>query len=125
MKIETSDGDILDKISILELKQELIEDKNKLVNINRELNTLQESCIKLINNTKIKQLYRELKDTNRKLWEIENTIRIKEKNQEFDHQFITLARSVYFTNDKRAEIKKQINTLTQSNFVEEKSYEKY
>lgn len=125
MKIETSDGDILDKISILELKKELIEDKAKLVNINKELNILYESCTELINNPKIKHLYINLKETNRKLWMIENSIRVKESKKEFDYEFTNLARSVYFTNDRRAEIKKEINTQLESKITEEKSYQKY
>lgn len=125
MKIETSDGDILDKISILELKQELITDKTKLININKELDTLYESCRELLNNSKTKNLYIKLKETNRKLWTIENTIRIKEKNKEFDSEFIELARSVYYTNDERAKIKKDINVELKSLIIEEKSYENY
>jgi regulator of replication initiation timing len=125
MKIEVSNGEIVDKFSILEIKLNRIKDKSKLENISKEIKEL-EKYIKLIleeNNT-IK-LYLELKNVNENLWDIEDSIRNKERLKNFDSEFIELARSVYFTNDKRADIKKQINNLTGSKLIEEKSYEKY
>ena len=128
MKVEVSDGEILDKMSILEIKLDKIENVQKLANIQKEYNTLKET----IGETPWYEhvfrnygFYWQLKEINETLWEIEDEIRIKEKNQEFDDVFIKLARQVYKTNDKRAEIKKEINVYTGSNLLEEKSYEDY
>lgn len=125
MKIDVSDGEILDKISILQIKSKKITDKNKLSNIHKELNYLLDICNDLFKYIDISKLYNQLFDTNNKLWEVEDKIREKERQKLFDQEFIHLARQVYFTNDLRSEIKKQINITTQSNFIEEKSYEKY
>ena len=128
MKVEVSDGEILDKLSILEIKLNKIEDVQKLTNIQKEYNTLKET---IGEPTWYEHVFRnygfywQLKEINETLWEIEDEIRIKEKNQEFDNVFIELARLVYKTNDKRAEIKKEINIHTGSNLLEEKSYEDY
>ena len=122
MKIEISNGEILDKITILRLKLEHIFDKEKRANIIREYDFLKEVSEKIKYSD---NLYHELYLVNKALWKIEDDIRNKEKNKEFDEEFIELARSVYFTNDKRSEIKKKINLETNSEFVEEKSYEDY
>jgi len=128
MKIEVSNGEILDKLSILEIKIDNITDEFKLNNVKREHYVLKEA---LGEPTWAAHVFREygfydqLKEVNEQLWVIEDKIRIKEKNQEFDSEFISLARSVYETNDKRAEIKKEINIYTKSNLIEEKSYEEY
>lgn len=122
MKIEISNGEILDKITILRLKLEHIFDKEKRANIIREYDFLKEVSEKIKYSD---NLYHELYLVNKALWKIEDDIRNKEKNKEFDQEFIELARSVYFTNDKRSEIKKKINLETNSEFVEEKSYEDY
>ena len=128
MKVEVSDGEILDKMSILEIKLDKIENVQKLANIQKEYNTLKETIGEppwyehVFRNY---GFYWQLKEINVTLWEIEDEIRIKEKNQEFDDVFIKLARQVYKTNDKRAEIKKEINVYTGSNLLEEKSYEDY
>ena len=128
MKVEVSDGEILDKMSILEIKLDKIENEDKLANIQKEYNTLKETIGEppwyehVFRNY---GFYWQLKEINETLWEIEDEIRIKEKNQEFDDVFIKLARQVYKTNDKRAEIKKEINVYTGSNLLEEKSYEDY
>ena len=122
MKIEISNGEILDKITILRLKLEHIFDKEKRANIIREYDFLKEVSEKIKYSD---NLYHELYLVNKALWKIEDDIRNKEKNKEFDQEFIELARSVYFTNDKRSEIKKKINLETDSEFVEEKSYEDY
>ena len=122
MKIEVSNGEILDKITILKLKLEYIHDQEKRVNIIKEHDFLKEISDEI---NYPEDLYDELYLINKALWKIEDDIRNKERNKEFDQEFIELARSVYFTNDKRSEIKKQINLKTDSQFVEEKSYEKY
>jgi hypothetical protein len=124
-KILISNGEILDKFSILELKQNKILDKNKLKNINIEISYLKNICFSIINTFKIINLYEELKQTNELLWNIEDNIRLKESKKEFDNEFIELARNVYKTNDKRAHIKKIINQISDSEIIEEKSYEKY
>ena len=116
-------GELIDKITILEIKQ-IYMTGIKLKNINKEMkllkNILQEQNLE-INIDLIKNL----KKINKKLWEIEDNIRIKESKQEFDEEFINLARSVYIENDKRASIKKEINQKYNSDLVEEKSYKNY
>jgi hypothetical protein len=125
MKIEVSVGEILDKISILKIKSSHISDKDKLKNINRELNYLEFECELGKIDFNGSELYSKLYNINKELWDIEDTIRDKERNKEFDSEFIELARSVYITNDKRAEIKKEINLMYKSFFIEEKSYSVY
>ena len=123
MKIEVSNGEILDKLSILEIKLDNIKEESKLENIGREHTALSLAASRIPASPL--ELYNDLKSVNQELWDIEDRIRVKERNKEFDQEFIALARSVYQTNDKRAEIKKEINLHTGSNFVEEKSYENY
>ena len=119
-------GELLDKITILEIKAVKISDEAKLKNIDYELDLLSETWADTkLNNGKIDELKAALKTVNQKLWHIEDQIRILEKHQQFDDEFIELARSVYFVNDDRANIKKEINTITGSALVEEKSYESY
>lgn len=126
MKIEVSNGEIIDKLSILEIKKVKMTDMNKLTNINYELDYLIQYGYKILKqNPQTDNLYEELKEINMQLWDVEDKLRIKEKNQSFDKQFVDLARSVYKLNDHRAYLKKQINILTNSRFVEEKSYEHY
>jgi hypothetical protein len=123
MKIEVSIGEIVDKLSILQIKTEMIEDEEKLVNIKKEYNYLHNI---IFNKMDIEQSdFSDMVSVNQKLWRIEDDIRNKEKERQFDDEFINLARLVYFTNDKRAEIKKNINLKYGSLFVEEKSYNKY
>jgi len=123
MKIEISIGEIVDKLSILQIKQDNINDISKLINIKNEYLYLYKIVFAELNIHM--DDYIPLLNINQKLWGIEDQIRIKEKKQEFDNEFIELARSVYITNDKRAELKKEINIKYGSKFVEEKSYEKY
>ncbi len=119
-------GELLDKITILEIKSEKIKDPEKLKNINHELRLLIDTWIKTgLSNEQTESLKNDLKNVNLRLWSIEDDIRIKEKNREFDEVFIKLARSVYYENDDRAKVKKAINLLTGSELVEEKSYESY
>lgn len=123
MKIEVSIGEIVDKLSILQIKLENITDDEKLVNIKKEFNYLYDVVFK---DLKI-QLddYNKLLEVNKLLWNIEDDIRDKERNNEFDQSFIDLARAVYFTNDDRSRIKKDINIKYGSEFIEEKSYQEY
>ena len=123
MKIEISNGELLDKLSILEIKLGKISDPDKLVNVRSEyllLKPLGNSLIECV-----QSLYDDLVDINRLLWEIEDTIRDLERSQRFDDEFIQTARKVYRYNDKRAQIKKEINRLTNSGLIEEKSYSGY
>ena len=116
-------GELIDKITILEIKQ-IYMSGIKLKNINKEMKLLKN--ILQDKNLEINiDLIKNLKKVNKKLWEIEDNIRIKESNQEFDEEFIKLARSVYIENDKRASIKKEINQKYNSDLVEEKSYKSY
>ena len=117
-------GELLDKLTILEIKSSRILDQNKLLNINKELHLLIEVC-KNHNININDHLIVELKKYNESLWDIEDKIRDKERSKQFDEEFISLARAVYFTNDKRADIKKQINLKTGSFLIEEKSYNSY
>lgn len=125
MMIEVSNGELLDKVSILQIKREMILDEQKRLNIEREHTSLLLSASHLLDIENVQQLYQQLKEINRELWKIEDDIREKERAKVFDSEFIQLARSVYVTNDKRAAIKKQIDAVTNSKFTEEKSYEKY
>jgi Family of unknown function (DUF6165) len=120
----TSIGEVLDKISILQIKSERIKDKNKLENIFRELGLLTILCSNQGLEFNV-PLFDSLKKVNEELWEIEDAIRLKEKAQAFDGEFIALARSVYLTNDRRARIKGELNVLFKSDLMEEKSYEDY
>jgi len=125
MKIEVSIGEIVDKLSILKIKTENITDKVKLDNVIKEYEYLLGVVEGDLNISTDSDLYNELLSINKELWDIEDDIRDKEREKSFDEEFILLARSVYFTNDKRADIKKRINIEYGSDFVEEKSYNKY
>ena len=127
MLVEVSNGELLDKISILELKMLKIEDKEKLINIHKEFDTLNPLVIELFENYdgQLQNHYLELAKINGELWDIEDWIRDCEREKRFDKEFVELARSVYITNDKRCEVKKLINILTSSGLVEEKSYKEY
>tara|TARA_R100000541_G_scaffold4403_1_gene11834 strand:+ start:3216 stop:3602 length:387 start_codon:yes stop_codon:yes gene_type:complete len=127
MKIEVSNGEILDKISILELKMKNIDNKDKLINVKKEHEELSPLTKKLFNDygSELQIKYLELANINNKLWIIEDNIRECEKNKNFGEYFVELARDVYITNDKRCDVKKEINILTKSGLIEEKSYQKY
>lgn len=125
INIPISDGELLDKITILELKMEYIRDESKLYNVEKEYFTLNSLLNTLHLSTEIQTLRNELKDINRSLWDIEDRIRVKEKNKQFDEEFIELARSVYITNDERARVKREINVALKSDLVEEKQYDDY
>lgn len=126
IRIEVSPGELLDKISILEIKAERIADPAKLKNIRHELGLyrdIRESRIPGV--AAVDALVRDLKAVNEILWNVENEIRVCEANRDFGPGFVELARSVYRTNDRRAAIKREINTLCGSPIVEEKSYSEY
>jgi len=124
MKVEISNGELLDKISILELKLLRIEDEEKLVNIKKEFYTLNPLVQDLFEKYEgqLQNHYLELARINGELWDYEDWIRDCEREKRFDKEFVELARSIYITNDKRCEIKKIINLTTSSKLVEEKSY---
>ena len=126
LQVPVSVGEVLDKITILQIKLEHISDADKRVNIQNELDAL----LPLVSSDAfttdhMQGLMEELKAVNEALWNIEDDIREKEAAKSFNAEFIRLARAVYVTNDKRAEIKKQINLATGSALIEEKSYESY
>ena len=119
-------GELFDKITILQIKLEKLTSKNALNNVGREFKQLQSILIKYFpNSIEAKQLEVELKQINQQLWDIEDNIRDKERNRSFDDEFIQLARSVYIINDERSRIKRKINDIFGSEFVEEKSYSEY
>ena len=123
---EISVGELLDKIAILEIKLVKIKDKENLLEINKEYESLKEtknSNIKLTKN--LEKLIIQLKDINLKLWDIEDKKRICEKNKDFGQAFVDLSRSVYLNNDKRANIKSEINKILGSNIREIKKYVNY
>ena len=123
---EISAGELLDKISILEIKLEKIKDKNAQVEIKKEyqiLKKIQDSSIKL--ESKIGELFNSIKKVNLNLWNIEDKLRICEKNKDFGKNFIELAREVYFNNDKRSKIKSKMNKILGSNIKEVKQYIEY
>ena len=123
---EISPGELLDKISILEIKIEKVKDKNSLEEIKKEYKILKEIQTSSIEITgKIKDLFQSVKNVNVKLWNTEDKLRICEKNKDFGKSFIELARSVYFANDERAELKSKINKILKSNIIEIKQYDNY
>ena len=126
IQVPVSPGEVLDKITILEIKSERISDPVKVTNVRRELELLQASWLKAVpQDDTVKKLHAKLKSINEDLWVIEDDIRDKELAKEFDETFIDLARSVYVTNDQRANAKKELNLYLGSEIVEEKSYKDY
>ena len=123
VKIEVSNGDIVDKASILMIKLDRISSPEKIVNIQKELDAILPFCLKVLHPQD--ELFQKLKHINETLWDIEDSIRRKESEKNFDDEFIELARSVYIKNDIRHKIKQQINIASESNLQEEKSYEQY
>ncbi len=126
INIPISWGELIDKITILEIKMDSIQDVKKLENINKELQALRlifdQGCSEP---EMVEQLKAELRAVNEKLWEIEDDIRRCEKVKDFSQRFIDLARAVYINNDQRAALKREINTVLKSELFEEKSYEDY
>ena len=126
IKVPVSFGEVLDKITILEIKSERIADPEKVKNVRLELEELSATWNDAIEDpSAIASLRAELKAINESLWEIEDDIRDQEAAQDFGPKFIELARAVYVTNDKRAAVKKEVNLALGSRFVEEKSYQDY
>ena len=128
MKIEVSNGEVLDKYSILQIKSERITDHTALKNVQRELESLQPAVDNIRSQEAsgaLSTLQDQLFEVNTQLWEVEDVLRGLEKSQDFGPSFVAVARSVYRLNDRRAAVKKEINLLTGSAMVEEKSYEKY
>ena len=124
--VEVSVGELLDKLSILEIKKEKIKDQTKLNFINNEYNILKEQMNKnLKSDEKLEKLFQSLKKINSKLWVIEDNKRLCEKNSDFGEKFIQLSRDVHFLNDDRAKIKLEINELTGSKIKEIKEYTGY
>jgi predicted nucleic acid-binding Zn-ribbon protein len=123
MKIEVSNGEIIDKLTIIQIKLERIKDEAKLKNLKREFDELARVTSSILSTSD--PLYKSLYEVNTELWEIEDSIRDLERKKDFGKEFIETARSVYFKNDRRAELKREINIRTSSGFIEEKSYEKY
>lgn len=124
--VPVSFGELLDKIAILQIKSERMSDPAKLANVRNELSALEKTWMAHpAAGTDIVRLRADLKAVNERLWDIEDDIRLKEKAQSFDEGFVKLARSVYFQNDERARLKREINTALGSAYVEEKSYEDY
>ena len=129
MTIEVSNGEIIDKYTILQIKLSQITDSNKLKNIQNEYDVLTPDVKsiyeKCSDEDHLKKLHNDLLTINKKLWDIEDDIREYERAQDFGQKFIDLARAVYYTNDDRSDVKKAINIFTGSDLVEEKSYEDY
>ena len=123
MKIEVSNGEIIDKLTILQIKLERIKDEVKLKNLRKEYDELVRMTSSIMSTSD--PLYEALYSINCELWDIEDCIRDLERKNDFGEDFIATARSVYVKNDKRAEIKREINIRTSSGLIEEKSYEKY
>jgi len=123
MKIEVSNGEIIDKLTIIQIKLERIKDRTKLANLRREYDELIKVSSSIISTSD--PLYKALYDVNCELWDIEDHIRDLERNKDFGKDFIETARAVYFKNDRRSEVKREINLKTSSGLIEEKSYEKY
>ena len=124
--VEVSVGELLDKISILEIKQEKIKDSEKLQYINNEYNVLRDQFSKNVkSDDKINKLFDSLKEINSKLWVIEDEKRMCEKKSDFSESFIKLSRDIHFLNDDRAKIKLEINNYTGSKIKEIKEYTKY
>ena len=124
--IPISWGELFDKITILEIKIENLKEKNALKNVKTEhdqLNTIYNN--NFLKDEIARVLFNDLKEINQKLWDIEDKIRDKERSKKFDKEFVELARNVYFTNDERSRIKRNINETFGSKIIEEKSYSKY
>lgn len=123
--VPVSVGELIDKLSILQVKKTKISNEEKLEYINKEFEFLYNLSSEYLNDFKIESLYHDLVKINLELWEIEDKIRILEKNSIFDNEFIELARNVYFTNDRRFEVKNLINNFTNSEIREVKEYVEY
>lgn len=125
ISVPVSIGEIIDKLSILQVKKTKIQDEKKLEYINTEFELLYNLASTYLNNSEIETIYHELVKVNSSLWDVEDNLRIFESEKKFDEEFITLARKVYFTNDERFRLKNQINLISNSEIREVKDYVKY
>ena len=125
IKIPVSVGELIDKLSILHVKQLKISNEEKLEYVNKEFELLYNISSYYLNNLEIENLYHQLVEINKKLWDIEDKLRVIESKNNFDSTFIELARKVYFTNDERFRLKNEINLITSSEIREMKDYKKY
>lgn len=125
MKVEISNGELIDKLSILHIKLNKIQDSKKLKNIIIEFNSLLQIAEDVLKTDGVEKIFQDLLKINTELWNTEDFLRNKEKLNQFDDEFILHARNVYRMNDIRFELKTKINIITNSYFIEEKSYEKY
>ena len=126
IRVDVAPGEVIDKITILEIKQQRIRDQDKQRNVTTELTVLNEAVRRNIDGSdQLQHIQAELRDVNGQLWDIEDEIRICERDKDFGPRFIELARAVYQTNDRRAALKRQINELLGSAIIEEKDYQDY
>jgi hypothetical protein len=126
IQVEVAPGELIDKITILEIKSERMDGPKKVANVQTELKTLVAARDRAIAPSEaLQSLTQQLREVNEQLWNIEDSIRDCERNQDFEGPFIELARAVYHTNDKRAALKRDINELLGSRLIEEKSYSEY
>ena len=124
-RVPVSWGELIDKITILEIKEQRLSSSRALANVGRELASLNGALAELKPESDIQALKQRLKAINERLWDVEDQIRAKEQSKLFDSQFIALARSVYFNNDERAQVKREINEILKSGLMEEKQYTPY
>ncbi|NIL96138.1 MAG: hypothetical protein GTO53_02380 [Planctomycetales bacterium] len=126
IRVDVAPGEVIDKITILEIKQQRISDRAKQRNVTTELNVLNEALRRHIESShQLQQIQAALRDVNGQLWDIEDEIRVCERDKNFGPKFIQLARAVYQTNDRRAALKREINELLGSAIIEEKDYQDY
>ena len=125
VSVPVSVGEMIDKLSILQVKKNNVKDENKLVFIKKEFELLYNFSSEYLSNLETESIYHRLVEVNSNLWEVEDKLRIMEKEQRFDEEFVSLARKVYFTNDERFTLKNEINIITDSEIREIKDYVKY
>jgi hypothetical protein len=125
ISVPVSIGEMIDKLSILQVKKNNVKDENKLVFIKKEFELLYNFSSEYLSNLETESIYHRLVEVNSNLWDFEDKLRIMEKEQRFDDEFISLARKVYFTNDERFRLKNEINLITDSEIREIKDYVKY
>ena len=125
INVPVSIGEMIDKLSILQVKKTKVQDEKKLEFINKEFELLYNLSSTFLNNVEIEVIYHELVKVNSALWDVEDNLRIFESEKKFDDEFITLARKVYFTNDERFRLKNEINLISKSKIREVKDYVKY
>lgn len=125
IQVPVSIGELIDKLSILQVKKNKISDETKLLLVDKEFKYLNELSSEFLKNDEILNLYNSLINTNSKLWDVEDELRVIEVTKNFNEEFVDLARKVYFTNDERFSLKNKINEITKSEIKEVKDYVKY